>query len=211
MSLPTSVTTVHAASSQEAALKALIRASAITVFPDMPETALAPLLADIKLLIHTEAGDTAAAHDLSMALEHSPSITSSDGVVSLLTGANNVADHLSSALSVFLRRSAAASLLIPHAYATKAEISSLVARNHIPMCFQADQVYYCFNALDCEPESIRKSLGSTIAMYSVAWVFSDTSYDRKPVLAFVPVFDGDGWAVAGFLDTIFPTRRPQIH
>jgi len=202
---------VRAASSQEAALTTLIRASALTLFPDMTEETLISVLADIRLLVHAEVGNTARELDLSRALEHSPTITSGDGVVALLTGANEVDAYLSSVLSLLMCDHPEAELLVPHAYAIESEIDSLVARNHIQMRFEAGHVYYCFDATNSTPESINKSLGSSIAMYSVAWVFSGTGYDCKPILAIASVFDGDGWALAGSLDTIFPTLRPRIH
>lgn len=205
------VALVRAASSQEAALKTLIRANAMTLFPDMTEEALVSVLADIRLLVHAEVGSTAHGLDLSRALEHSPTITSGDGVVALLTGANEVDAYLSSVLSLLMRDHPEAELLVPHVYAIESEIDSLVARNHIRMRFQAGHVYYCFDAANSTAESINKSLGSSIAMYSVAWVFSGTGYDCKPILAIAPVFDGDGWALAGSLDTIFPALGSRIH
>lgn len=211
MTALTSAALVHAASSQEAALKALILTSALATFPEMAEADFSSVLADIRLLVHAEIGNTASTHDLTLGLEHSPTVTSGDGVVALLTGANEVDGHLSSALSVFVRGNVAASLLIPHAYAIADEIDSLVARNHIPMRFQGGHVYYCFDAKNSTPESINKALSSSIAMYPVAWVFSVVGQDCKPILAIIPVFDGDGWALAGSVDTIFPMLRPRMH
>lgn len=211
MTFHTSVTLVRAASLQEAALKAIIEADALANFHDIAKGDLAAIVANVCLLTHAEVGEMVPASDLLQGLEQSPVAISGDGVVSLLTGANDVASHLSSELSMLLHDDATATLQVPHAYATQAEIDSLVARNHIPMRVQADQVYYCFDAMNCESELIRKSLGSTIAMHSVAWVFSGAGHNKKPALALVPIFDGDGWALAGSFSTIFPTIHPSMH
>jgi hypothetical protein len=211
MTTLTSVALVCASPQQEAALETIIRASGLNTFPEMGEAAFASELADIRLLVHAEVRNTASEHDLSTALEGSPTVISGNGEVALLTGANEVDSYLSSALSVFVRGKVAASLLIPHSYALEDEIDSLVARNQIPMRFQAGHVYYCFDATNSAPDSINKALGSCIAMYSVAWILGGSGCDYKPILAFIPVFDGDGWALAGSIDALFPALRCRMH
>lgn len=211
MTIPPSVAFVKAASSQEAALREIVRSAAGGAFPDMVEPAIALFLANVHLLVHTEVGVAASTQDLSLALEHSPVITSADGTVSLLAGANDVAGYLASVLSTFVRSTSDASLLIPHEYATEGEIGALTERSGIAMRVEDEQVYQNFDASQCEPRLIRKALGSTVAMHSVSWVLASDGRWRKPILAFLPVFDGDGWAVTGLTDALFPKSRSAMH
>jgi hypothetical protein len=207
----TEIELIGTSSIQTSILNTLVRENALTMFPEMVKEGLSLELTKTSLLLHMDAGVLARAHSLSSGLEFSPTAPTADGSVFRSTGAGEVDACLASALAALFHNDHALSLLVPHAYAKEDELQSLQIRAKVPARFLGGHVHYCFDATNSEAGSITKALGSGLAMYSVSWLVRGNGCQNKPVLAMVPVFDGDGWGLMGEVKDIFPKLSRRMN
>lgn len=148
----------------------------------------------VELLVH-EAISRPVDVDISHAIPDSPTEPSLDGRVALMTGAMAVGRALAANLSMAISKNDCLRLLVPHAYAVPSEVASLQDDFGGNVVAYSDAAYVLFSAGRADPEIIRRALASMIGSYSVAWLFNDAGTLVSPVVAVIPVFDGDGFAL----------------
>lgn len=148
----------------------------------------------VELLVH-EAVCHPVDGDISNAIPETPTTPSLDGQVTLMTGAMTVGSSLAKSLSTAVSRNDHLRLLVPHAYATSEEVASLQDDFGGNVCAFSKGVYVTFRSGHTDPEIVRRALASMIGGYSVAWLFDDAGALSHPVIAVVPIFDGDGFAL----------------
>jgi hypothetical protein len=156
----------------------------------------------VRLMAHPEARIPESGL-LSTALGGMPTIASSDGRVTFLSGAMQVGAALAGSLSEAIQADPTLSLWIPHGYAVPGEIASLQPTYEGHAVVVGGHVYMKFQGAGIEPELIRRALASMIGCYSVGWLVSAAAGPAVARLAIVPIFDGDGFALGG---PMAPTR-----
>lgn len=150
----------------------------------------------VRLMAHPEARIPESGL-LSTALGGMPTIASSDGRVTFLSGAIQVGAALAVSLSEAILADPTLSLWIPHGYAVPGEIASLQPKFGAHAVAVGGHVYMKFQGAGIEPELIRRALASMIGCYSVGWLVSAAPGQYVAKLAIVPIFDGDGFALVG--------------
>jgi hypothetical protein len=163
----------------------------------------------VELLVH-EAICQPVEGDISHAIPETPTVSLLDGRVSVMEGSMAVGRSVASSLSTAISRNDRLRLLVPHAYAVAEEVASLQDKFDGNVVTFSEKVYVTFSFARTEPEIIRRALASMIGGYSVAWLFDDATALLHPVAAFVPIFDGDGFALVARTRTSIRTRLPDI-
>jgi len=163
----------------------------------------------VELLVH-EAISHPVDEDISRGIPESPTVPSVGGQVTLMAGAMAVGSALAVSLSVAISKNDCLSFLVPHAYALPNEVASLQDRYGGNVVTFSEKVYVMFNPGCADPEIIRRALTRMIGGYSVAWLFDDGGGLDHPVLAVVPIFDGDGFALMARSRTSIRTFLPDI-
>ncbi|MDF4004127.1 hypothetical protein P3W33_12055 [Luteibacter sp. PPL552] len=120
-----------------------------------------------------------------------------DGRITFLSGGRDVALQLSTQLQRCLVENIEKILLIPHAYATINEISSLQDDFDGNVVEVNGRVYVKTSAGSASIEVLRRALSSMIGCYSVGWLLTRDFPEGSPCSAIVSVFDGEGWALVG--------------
>lgn len=154
----------------------------------------------VELLVH-QAIRHSVDGDISHAIPETPTESSLHGRVTLMTGAMAVGSAFAASLSRAISRNDRLRLLIPHAYAVPNEVASLQDDFGGNVVTFSERVYVALRFGHADPEIVRRALASMIGSYSVAWLFDDAGALFHPVVAVVPIFDGDGFALMA------PSRR----
>jgi hypothetical protein len=163
----------------------------------------------VELLVH-EAIKHPVDGDIKHAIPETPTAPSLDGRVTLMTGAMAVGRCFAASLSLAISRNDRLRLLVPHAYAVPNEVASLQGDFGGNVVTFSEGVYVTFRAGHVDPEIVRRALASMIGGYSVAWLFDDAGALAHPVIAVVPIFDGDGFALMARSRTSIRTFLPDI-
>ena len=163
----------------------------------------------VELVVH-EAIQTPVVGDISHAIPDTPTVSSLDGHVTLMTGAMAVGESFAVSLSAAIARDDQLTFVVPHAYALANEVASLqddFGRNVVTFF---GKVYVTFRSGHADPEMVRRALASMIGGYSVAWLFDDAEALVRPVVAVVPIFDGDGFGLVAQSRTSIRKFLPDI-
>jgi len=163
----------------------------------------------VELLVH-ESIRHPVDGDISQAIPETPTAPSLDGQVTLMTGAMAVGRSFAATLSLAISRNDRLRLLVPHAYAVPNEVASLQHDFGGNVVIFSEGVYVTFSSGHTDPEIVRRALASMIGGYSVAWLFDDADALVRPVVAVVPIFDGDGFALIARSRTSIRTFLPDI-
>jgi len=163
----------------------------------------------VELLVH-EAIRRPVDGDISHGIPETPTAPSLDGRATLMTGAMAVGSSFAASLSMAISASDCVRLFVPHAYAMPNEVESLQDRYGGNVVAFSENVYVMFNSGCADPEIIRRALTRMIGGYSVAWLFDDGETLVHPVVAIVPIFDGDGFALMARSRTSIRTFLPDI-
>lgn len=163
----------------------------------------------IELLIH-QAVHLHVDGDIGQAIPETPSAPSAGGRVTLMTGAMAVGRSFAASLSLAISRNNSLRLLVPHAYAVPKEVDSLQDDFDGNVVAFPGGVYVMFKSGRTEAETVRRALASMIGCYSVAWLFDDADALSSPVIAIVPVFDGDGFAIMSSSKSVVRELLPDI-
>lgn len=148
--------------------------------------------------------------DISHAIPESPTVPSLDGRVTLMAGGMDVGSALAASLSMAISVNERIRLLVPHAYAMPNDIGSLQDRYGGNVVAFSEKVYVMFSAGCADPEIIRRALTRMIGGYSVAWLFDDAGSLVRPVVAVIPIFDGDGFGLMARSRTSIRMLLPDI-
>jgi hypothetical protein len=127
-----------------------------------------------------------------------------------MAGAMAVGSSVAASLSSAISRNSSLRLLVPHAYAVPKEVDSLQDDFDENVAVFPGGVYVMFKSGRTEAETVRRALASMIGCYSVAWLFDDADAMSSPVIAIVPVFDGDGIAMMSSSTTVVRELLPDI-
>ncbi|URL58176.1 hypothetical protein IM816_16500 [Luteibacter flocculans] len=163
----------------------------------------------VELLVH-EAVRHPVDGDISQGIPETPTAPSLGGRVTLLTGAMAVGSSFAASLSAAISRNDRLRLLVPHAYAVPTEVASLQDDFGGNVVTFSEGVYVTFRSGHAGPEIVRRALASMIGGYSVAWLFDDGEALYHPVIAAVPIFDGDGFALVARSPAAMRTFLPDI-
>lgn len=163
----------------------------------------------VELLVH-EAIRHSVDGDINHAIPETPTERSLDGRVTLMSGAMDVGRSFAASLSMAISRNDGLRLLVPHAYAVPNEVASLQDDFGGNVVTFSERVYVTFKSGHADPEIVRRALASMIGGYSVAWLFDDAGALAHPVVAVVPIFDGDGFALVARSRTSIRTFLPDI-
>lgn len=163
----------------------------------------------VELLVH-KAVHIHAAGGLNHALPDTPSAPSMDDRVTLMTGAMAVGRSFAASLSLAISKNNTLRLLVPHAYAVPKEVDSLQDDFDGNVAVFPGGVYVMFKRGRTESETVRRALGSMIGCYSVAWLFDDADVLTSPVIAIVPIFDGDGFAIMSSSKLVVRELLPDL-
>lgn len=147
--------------------------------------------------------------DIYQAISDTPTIRSVDGHVTLMSGAMSVRSSLSDSLSRAISSNNRPRLLVPHAYALPHEVASLQEDFDGNVVTFSERVYVSISSGDADAQIVRRALACMIGCYSVAWLFEDAALVH-PVIAIVPIFDGDGFALVAPSRTSIRKFLPDI-
>jgi len=154
------------------------------------------LAVSTELMVH---GDVVGPlpQSLDHGLPQSPRQISSNEGVAFLSGAREIGMEVATCLAAILAMDSNKVLYLPHAYARPTEIDSLQEDFGGLVLEVAGRVYIKGTGPGVQPELLRRALASMICGYSVGWLLDTDLPESMPSSAVVPVFDGEGWAVAG--------------
>ena len=164
----------------------------------------------VELLVH-ESISHSVEEDISFGISDSPTVPALGGRGTLMVGAMSVYRALATNISTAISENDRLTFLVPHAYAIPSEADSLQGTFGGNVVTFNDGVYVKFRDTSFDPEIIRRAMASMIGCYSVAWLFDDGEALVHPVVAVVPIFDGDGFALVAPSRTSIRALLPSIN